>query len=160
MDFAYSSLRDQPLHSGTATAAFFFYGQVAMQRTTLSLFRSILYQLLEQIPSLRTEFLSRFKSHQEIRSSLSSRETWYANELQEFFSTAVVQTSKSTTITMFIDALDECEPDDAAALVEFLENLTNLSTSQGGKLSVCVSCRHYPVILLNNALEICVEKEN
>src|SRR5271154_4748894 len=70
MDFAYSSLRDQPLHSGTATAAFFFYGQVAMQKTTLSLFRSILYQLLEQIPSLRTEFLSRFKSHQEIRSSL------------------------------------------------------------------------------------------
>ena len=140
-----------------AVASFFFHGRgVSMQQTALGLFRSLLHQILTQIPSLLSEFQPIFQKKLETQGEPEKDWNWHENELKEFFKSSIAE--KRYRIRIFIDALDECGEDVAEQLVDYFQELTDLTESD---LSICFSCRHYPRIGFSNVVEeICVEHQN
>jgi hypothetical protein len=64
-------------------ASFFFHGRGdPIQKSSLGLFRSLVHQILRQIPDLLTEFTSIYKNKREPE---GSKIEWHEAELQRFF---------------------------------------------------------------------------
>ena len=135
-------------------ASFFFYGGgTLIQKNPLGLFRSLLHQILQQVPSLLLELTHLFKRRCETDGPPGEKWNWHEKELQEFFESAVVKAAKTEAIRVYVDALDECGEQAATSLVRFFEGVAD-------SLSICFSCRYYPLIALDCGLEISVENKN
>ena len=80
--------------------------------------------------------------------------------MQTFFENNILTAAKKYSIRIFIDALDECGEEVAMGLISSLEQLTATADSCGAFLSICFSCRHYPILNLDSGMDICVEDEN
>lgn len=138
----------------TIFASFFFYGGGSlMQKSALGLFRSLLHQIIQQLHPLLQELTLEFTKRCENDGEYGRKWTWHERQLQSFFESSVVEAAKINTIRIFVDALDECGEKTATSLVTFFEGIA-------GHLSICFSCRHYPLIALENGLEVCVEDKN
>ena len=73
----------------------------------------------------------------------------------------MVNAAKTHDLRMYIDALDECGEESAVKLITFFKHVISLLNSNtSGSLNICFSCRHYPILTLENGLEICAEDEN
>ena len=143
-------------------ASFFFHGRgYPLQKSPLGLFRSVLYQILDQVPELLHEFTSVFKSKCDTQGKPGINWDWYQTELQEFLRSSIPSVSKACPIRIYIDALDECDKEVAQKLVEFFRCImSELPHTGPATLSICISSRHYPIVALDRGLTICVEKEN
>ena len=64
-----------------------------------------------------------------------------------------MKAAKTEAIRVYIDALNEYGEQAANSLVRFFQGVAD-------SLSICFSCRYYPLIALDNGLEISVENEN
>ena len=119
-------------------------------------FRSTLHQLLESHDFTHDEAFTEWKRKQ---CSIKSGWTWTVKELQNMFERCV---GRSTIkITMFVDALDECESTSAARdLMDLLTNLDHGHDSCHSRPKICVSSRHYPNVGVAEPLQIIVEKTN
>jgi ankyrin repeat protein len=49
-------------------------------------------------------------------------------------------------LTIFVDALDECDADEVEEMVEYFEGSGQCAVSSGTRLNICFSSRHYPHI--------------
>ena len=135
-------------------ASFFFHGRGALiQKNIAGLFRSLLHQLLLQIPELLTKFSSLHKKRTEREGQCGNKWEWHEKELRNFFKAHVTEAARTRTVRLYIDALDEAGEDTATELVHFFQQLSS-------SLAVCFSCRHYPLLTLENGLEVCVEDRN
>ena len=135
-------------------ASFFFHGRgVPIQMSVIGLFRSLLHQLLQSLPGLLAEFSTRYKRRTETEGKFGVKWNWQERELRDFFKSSVVNAAKTHKICLYIDALDECGEKAATDLVDFFRRF-------GSPLTICFSCRHYPVVALANGLDICVEEWN
>ena len=135
-------------------ASFFFHGRGAsIQKSVTGLFRSLLHQLLLQLPELLTEFSCLHKKRTEREGQCGVKWEWHEKELQNFFKVRVTETARTRTIRLYIDALDESGEETAVELFDFFHHFSSL-------LAICFSCRHYPLIASKNGLEICVESSN
>ena len=126
----------------------------------LGLFRSLLHQLLEKVPEMLSELTRIFKSKLETQGVPEKDWKWHPIELQELLAASLLQTGKVFTLRIFVDALDECGEEAAVGLVNYFQRLITASHVDGGSLSICFSCRHYPIMALESGFEICVEDEN
>lgn len=135
-------------------ASFFFHGRGApIQMSVIGLFRSLLHQLLQSLPGLLAEFSTLYKRRTETEGECGVKWSWHERELRDFFKSSVVNAARTHKICLYIDALDECGEEAATDLVDFFRRF-------GSPLAICFSCRHYPVVALENGLEICVEEWN
>ena len=135
-------------------ASFFFYGGgFPIQKNQLGLFRSLLHQIVQQVPSLLLELTHLFNRRCETDGNFGEKWIWHERELQEFFESAVVEAAKIEAIRLYVDALDECGEQAATNLVRFFQGVAD-------SLSICFSCRHYPLVALEYGLEVWVENEN
>ena len=142
-------------------ASFFFHGRGAdIQKTPLGLFRSLLHQLLDQIPDWLSEFSSIFKKRCKTEGEPGEKWEWHVDELRKFMEDSILCTSKTHLIRIYVDALDECGEKIARELVKDFQRLTRKLASTEAILSICFSCRHYPILALEHGLTICVEDEN
>ncbi|KAI9857892.1 MAG: hypothetical protein M1813_008007 [Trichoglossum hirsutum] len=154
-------LRQGKFPDDLAIASFYFHGRGApMQRTPIGLFRSVLHQILIQIRPLLSKFYLVFKKKLESEGVPGKDWVWHERELQDFLELAVTSASKSCSIRIFVDALDECGEKAARDLVSYFRYLTLKLPPTGSALSICFSCRHYPIVVLEHCLEICVEDRN
>ena len=141
-------------HRTAIFASFFFYGGgTFIQKSTLGLFQSLLHQITQQVPSVLLELTSTYKKRCETDGEFGKIWTWHERELQDFFESTVVETAKTHTMRIFVDALDECDEQTATSLVSFFKGVAD-------SLSICFSCRHHPPMALENGLEICVQDKN
>ncbi|KAH8130302.1 hypothetical protein LI328DRAFT_162313 [Trichoderma asperelloides] len=106
--------------------SFFFNARGGdLEKSTLGMYRSLLLQLLEQLPALLDSLdLSKFTAcHDE-------GYRWHIEPLKSLFRQAIenIQTSK---VVCFIDALNECDDDQARDTLSFFEYLAGLATSKG-----------------------------
>ena len=139
---------------GAVLASFFFHGRGAsIQKSITGLFRSLLHQLLQQLPELLTEFSCLHKKRAEREGQCGVKWEWHEKELQNFFKARVTEAARTRTIRLYIDALDEAGEDTATELVGYFQQFSS-------SLAVCFSCRHYPLLTLENGLEVCVEDGN
>ncbi|KAF2259605.1 hypothetical protein CC78DRAFT_591780 [Lojkania enalia] len=141
--------------------SFFFHGRSSeLQRTPLGLFRSLLHQLLSHIPDLLSDIVDLFKSRQSSIGAFGEKWHWHPQELQGFFESALPKILDKRPIKLFVDALDECGEENATRLVDSFKELVQKLPSTLFQLSICFTCRHYPILAFDDQLSICVEDEN
>jgi ankyrin repeat protein len=153
--------KQQPSPKKLVVASFFFHGRgVDIQKTPLGLFRSLLHQILDQIPDWLSEFSFIFKKRCETEGTPGEKWEWHVDELRKFMEDSILRTSKAHLIRIYVDALDECGEKIARELVKDFQRLTRKLASAEATLSICFSCRHYPILTLEHGLTVCVEDEN
>jgi len=136
----------------TVVISFFFNARGEdLEKSTLGMYRSLLFQILKAIPDLQIVLDC-------LRSTVSEEEVyrWEKDDLQSLFA-AAIQSLGQRRLTCFIDALDECEEDQIRDLVTFLERLGQLAISSQIHFHVCLSSRHYPYISIRNGIQLILE---
>ena len=149
----YASDAERSRGSGICASFFFYGGGTLIQKSPLGLLRSLLHQIVQQAPSLLLKLTQIFERRCDTDGMFGEKWVWHERELQEFFEFAVVEAAKTEAIRIYIDALDECGEQAATSLVTFFQGLAE-------SLSICFSCRYYPLVALEYRLKICVEDKN
>ncbi|OOF93412.1 hypothetical protein ASPCADRAFT_150839 [Aspergillus carbonarius ITEM 5010] len=140
-------------HEETVVISFFFNARGGdLEKTTLGMYRSLLFQLFEKVPELQALL-------DEV-SSLKREENhpWSHTILQHLFRRSIAILS-GRRITCFIDALDECEEEQVRAMIDYIQSLGEHAVSSGVQLNVCFSSRHYPHIAVEKGLELVLEDQ-
>jgi ankyrin repeat protein len=133
--------------------SFFFNARgEELEKSTLGVYRSLLIQLLECRPSLRSVFDSLGLS----KSDISLDYPWTVESLEALLLQAI-RGLGTLPVVCFIDALDECEEELVRDMVQFLEQISDVAISEGIRFQVCFSSRHYPHITISHGLELVLE---
>jgi ankyrin repeat protein len=153
MKFAYSIMKNKASHNQSVVASFFFNARGDyLEKSISGMYRSLLLQLLEGYPSLQTvlDDLDLVPQNHNGCPSL--------NVLKELFYNAVSALGQSP-FTCFIDALDECDEQQVVDMVQYFEDLTEQSTTDGIPFRICFSSRHYPYIGLQRGIRLTLENQ-
>ena len=151
----------QPPQSNEIVASFFFSTRGApIQKTSLGMFRSLLHQLLEKIPEMLSKFSLMYEKKRDTTLGPGQNLEWHERELREFLDSYTTILPEAHPIRIYVDALDESDQDVAIGLVNYFRKLTSRPSSTKAGISVCFSCRHYPVLAPFHEPKICVENEN
>ncbi|VUC31548.1 unnamed protein product [Clonostachys rosea] len=141
--------------SHQAILSFFFNSRGHdLEKSTTGLYRSILFQLLQQNQELKS-----ILSSNDLFPDGSSRQ-WTNEVLRDLIEKAIEHLT--SPVMCFIDALDECNDDEIRDMIGFFERLGQLAISNGVGLNVCFSSRHYPYISMREGigLEIHLETQD
>lgn len=149
--------KDRPL-----VLSFFFNGRgTKLQKSVEGLSRSLICQIQSKVPKALQDLEAIFKQREAAFGEHGKKWQWTRSECHYFFETALWKALETHTILLFVDALDECDESNAQHLLERFSSLLQRPPSAHLKqFRICFTSRHYPVMDLNNALEICVEHEN
>lgn len=146
----------QKMKGEVVIISFFFNARGEdLEKSTLGMYRSLLYQLFKALPDLQTilnNFESRFPQD-------GGSCTLEEEDLKRIF-IAAIQNLKQYRLICFIDALDECDEDEIRDLVIFLENLGQLAISSQIRFNVCLSSRHYPYIYIKMGVQLILEGQD
>ena len=139
------------------TASFFFNARgELLERSVLGMYRSLLLQVLEAYPDLQ---------HVLDDPDLSSDDQNISQNLvilKDLFSAAVLALCDQGTqrsLTLFIDALDECDEQQAIDMVQYFEELAEECTDNQIPFRICFSSRHYPYITVRRGIELTLESQ-
>jgi ankyrin repeat protein len=133
--------------------AFFFNARgETLEKTIIGMYRSLLLQLLEKIPTLQCNS----GSLSLVPSSISADYQWTRHSLEDQLQQAVLSLGE-TPVMCFIDALDECEQWQVRNMISFFENLGELASSSGRSFRVCLSSRHYPEVTIRRGITLVLE---
>lgn len=148
------------MDDGNIVASFFVHGRgTQLQKSPAGLYRSILHQILTKVEILRTQLTELYLLKQDTQGEYGKAWNWHEKELLDFLETRVKEhTTKS--ITIFVDGLDEFGEEMARKLSAELWSLTKPGRGDRSAISMCIACRHYPVMDLFGAPQICVENQN
>lgn len=153
MKFIYLETKKKDRKNKILTASFFFNARgETLEKTISGMYRSLLLQLFEGFPDIQSvlddpELVPR---NQSTCPSL--------NCLKDVLRSAVLKLG-GRSFTCFIDALDECDEQQAMDLVYFFEDVAETCTKNGVRLRICFSSRHYPYIDIDRGMRITVETE-
>ena len=151
MKFAYTDAKKKKVD--TVVISFFFNARgEELEKSSLGMYRSLLFQLLEQLPDLQDAFDS-------LRPSgpiNSESYRWDIKIIQSLFEHTIRRIGQHC-LTCFIDALDECDEDQVREMVLFFEQLGQLAVSSQLRLLVCFSSRHYPHITIEKGIQLILE---
>ena len=141
----------QKAASETVISFFFNARGEDLEKSTLGMYRSLLFQILKAIPDLQI-VLDR------LRPTVAQEESlrWEEDDLQNLFE-AAIKSLGQRRLTCFIDALDEWEECQIRDLVTFLERLGQLAMSSQIHFHVYLSSRHYPYISIRNGVQMTLE---
>ena len=126
-----------------------------LEKSSLGLYRSLVFQLLCAQRKLRPQFLVSF-SPKEMNGEV---EPWSEHELQNFLVQAVQARWLDAPVNIFIDALDEGDEDDVRQMIGYFEDVARLAASSRVPLRICLSSRHYPHISIEKGVSIIVEDQ-
>jgi hypothetical protein len=133
----------------TTILSFFFNARGDdLEKSTIGMYRSLLLQVLEQVPECQHVL-------DHIRWT-SEHHQWSVEQLEELFERAI-QGLGRRSIACFIDALDECASEEIIRMVSFFERVGDLAISSKTQFHVCFSSRHYPEITITNGLSLVLE---
>ncbi|KAK3896386.1 hypothetical protein C8A05DRAFT_20624, partial [Staphylotrichum tortipilum] len=124
--------------------SFFFLARGELEeKSTPGLYRSLLHQLFQLVPDLQDslEWMT-VNGARGIRTN-----GWNEEALKQTFRHAILKLG-SRSLTIFVDALDECDDSQAKDMVFFFEELCDLAQESQVRLNICFSSRHYPHITI------------
>jgi hypothetical protein len=150
--------RDEP--SDLVNLRYFFHRRgVSLQQTRLGMFRTLLHQLLSQLPSAGSKFQKLCQEKKRWQSGSMKDWVWKLEELESVFTPALIAAAQGRNIRIFIDALDEAGDLEAQKIASYLYSI-NKKLAASRTSSICFSCRHFPVITAKDGYEIHVEDNN
>lgn len=138
--------------------SFFFNARGSdLEKSTLGLYRSLLFGLLSSDPSL-LEALDDCSRGQYLGILSGEWEQRHEPLLQELFEKAIkLLAARKKSLYCYVDALDECPENQIRDMVRYFEDLKAEENSH--KIRVCFSSRHYPRISIKTKLTITLEHE-
>ncbi|KAI1158830.1 hypothetical protein F5B18DRAFT_65083 [Nemania serpens] len=137
------------------TLSFFFNARGDdLEKSTQGMYRSLLLQLLDNLPDLQEVLDLPGRVGQRHNDSCE----WEVNVLQSLFSAAIAKLGQRR-VTCFVDALDECGESQVRDMVEYFEQLGQSALETEGKLYICFSSRHYPTICIQNGRTLTLEDQ-
>jgi ankyrin repeat protein len=126
-----------------------------LEKTSLGMLRSLLYQLLDHNPLLCNRFIPMFLDKQKKH---GNDWEWQLGELKSFL-LSEIKKFQPKPLLLLIDALDECNEVEVREVVSFLESISVNAVGAKTPLNICLSSRHYPNISMEKRLELTVEWE-
>jgi ankyrin repeat protein len=134
--------------------SFFFHaGGQYLEKSVEGMYRSLLLQLLRSFPELRDKL--------PIYSSGSvQRCGWAISELRNHFGKIINSLGRDESVTIYIDALDECDEDEIRDAIEHFEELSTSAISKRIRLHICFASRYYPQITMRRFVELSVESQS
>jgi len=139
---------------GDIIISYFFNARAtaSLEKSSIGMYRSLVLQLLQALPSVHTHFTEWFSA----KVQGDAVDEWSPVELQGFL-TDVLDYLGGQSIDILVDALDEGDENDVRQMVAFLEDLSSTAVSSGTSLRICLSSRHYPHISIRRGLYIVLE---
>lgn len=135
--------------------SFFFLARgTTEEKTTAGLYRSLLHQLFEKAPDLRESL--EWMTSDGAKTILQNG--WSEEALQQTLKHAVPKL-ENRSLTIFVDALDECDENKAQQMVSFFEELCECAAETQARVQICFSSRHYPEVVVEKGSEITLEHE-
>jgi len=157
--FVYRTLQDGSPSQPDLRLEFFFHGRgEKLQKTSIGMFRSLVYQMFIRDRSIREPLRHLFNDKVKY-GDVGTGWEWQPLELQSLLSDAILMAAKSRKVTIFIDALDEAGPD-APAIIKFFHVLNDKIGETRSTAKICISCRHYPITAKIPGLDVVVENHN
>ncbi len=148
-------------------ASFFIDGRgTDLNKTTKGLFRSLIHQLIEKIPSVRAEVAKFYGNKVQTLGPQGGKWEWQPGEVRQWLRKVIDEFATAYTIYIYIDALDEAvdaRKEQIDTLFHDLCSGTSGSESKsksGSELKLCVSCRHFPSFDRGKAQYLVTEQEN
>jgi energy-coupling factor transporter ATP-binding protein EcfA2 len=161
------NLLESPMNSrfGALRVSFFVHGRGSeLQHSSLGLYRTMLFQLL---PHVANDELARvipdfWRWYRQCTSAnkLEEHHAWSIPEIEYSLNAAVAAILRTTSLLLWIDALDELGEESAVKVLEFLRDLTVTAGTLDMSLHICVACRHYPLMDDICDSQILVEDQN
>ncbi|KAL8335873.1 hypothetical protein RB598_009864 [Gaeumannomyces tritici] len=137
------------------TLSFFFLARgVIEEKSTAGLYRSLLHQLLEKAVDLKGSF--EWMTTAGARGILENG--WSEAALKQTLKESVSKLG-GRFLTIFVDALDECDQAQVTDMVCFFEELCGYAIEIAASLRICFSSRHYPVPAIHQGAELILEAE-
>lgn len=134
-------------------ASFFFYAPGEdLEKSTLGLYRSLLWQLLQNATDLQ-RVLDEFDFN---AWRVTKRSGWQTEALKRTIERAI-DCLGDRDLSVFIDALDEYRDDDVVDIVSFFEDLGERAAEKSIRLRIYFSSRHYLLIELRCSFDIILE---
>ncbi|KAH8898153.1 hypothetical protein GQ53DRAFT_881160, partial [Thozetella sp. PMI_491] len=141
--------------------SFFFHGRgTVLQRELVGLFRSLLYQLLAQVPDASPALVEDFKRRCGQAGELTRRTQWTEHELQRHLEISLSTVLENRPVWLLVDALDESGEENAAKLVRLLKSQLEELPTSSFDFRVCFASRHIPTLEASQSFEIILEYEN
>lgn len=132
--------------------AFFFHARGSeLQRSTEGMYRSLLYQILSHYPGLGRELT------QILRESRTGNHDLNLGQLRSLLTGAILQVDPSSRITLFIDAIDECDKHSIHDMLADIGERARQVADRGIQMYTCFSSRHHPHITLQQGLRMNLE---
>lgn len=135
--------------------SFFFNARGSpLEKGTLGMYRSILFQLFTLVPT----FQEIFDDYDVIELPRAPRYSWSLERLKDILLRAIRELG-TRRLWIFVDALDECDEDQVRDMVVFFEHLGGQAAALNLNLRVFFACRHYPKITTTHKAELTLEDE-
>ena len=159
MKRVHSHITDFPSDPSSVIAAFFFNARGnEIETTPIGLLRTLLHRLCQRISTLRDLVVKTYVAKCWL---LKSDWQWQFSELKDLLA-AVVKSSVlgQRNLTIFIDALDECDLAATQSVIGMFEGLASSSFSEGTNFSICLSSRYWPQFRIQKCFIARVELQN
>lgn len=142
-------------HEHDVVLSFFFNARGdELERSTVGMYRALVFQLLNQMPELQ-ELLDDFNDSSKDQ---SGSPPWTIGNLCRILSAATTNLGNGR-LKCFIDALDECDEEQVREMIGFWEVLGQTALENGARLYTCFASRHYPTIDIRGGRRLTLENE-
>ncbi|KAM3080399.1 hypothetical protein ACMFMG_005354 [Clarireedia jacksonii] len=137
--------------------SFFFLARGTVEeKSTTGLYCSLLHQLFEKAVTVKLRDSLDWMTSDGAR--VIERNGWNEEALKQTLIHAISKLGNQS-LTIFVDALDECNQNQARGMVCFFEDLVELAQNAQVWLQICFSSRHYPTVTIQKGVEIILEDE-
>jgi ankyrin repeat protein len=135
--------------------SFFFNARGSpLEKDTMGMYRSLLFQLFTMVPSTQEVF----DNIPNFNLPRSPHWSWTMPQLENVFK-RVVRELEARPLWIFVDALDECDEDQIRDMVGFFDLLGREAMRLNIIVRVFFASRHYPKITITHKVELILEDE-
>lgn len=139
--------------SDDVIVSFFFNARGAqLQKSMEGMYRSLLCQLLERMPQLAARLPRRACERLQ-------KPGWPIELLKDVLREALLLVD-SARLTCYVDALDECQDEDAREMIEFFDRLGTSAVAANVSVHILLSSRHYPQIHIPKCQQLILEHQS
>lgn len=141
-------------HPNETVISFFFNARGhELEKSVEGMYRSILSQALQSFPALRSMFPSHAPPD-------VAEKGWPVQLLRNLWRKAFSNLGESRhSITLLIDALDECPEEEIREALEHFEEFGQQAHARNWQLYICLASRYYPQITLRKCEEIRLDEQ-
>ena len=151
MKFIYGRMKKKDRRNNILTVSFFFHARgEPLEKSISGMYRSLLYQILQEFPDLQHLFENPDIVPRTQSGSLS------LDVLKSLLQATVLRLGQRS-LTCYVDALDECDEQQIMDMVCFFEDLAQTAIEDKVRLRICFSSRHYPYINVRFGLRLTLE---